>query len=140
MAVVGWQLSHPTLQKHPKFKSFGERIYFPSSLLTFPVKVHVLNHLKPEDVRLLFRPACHINKTDALHLQNQQQQQKNPKEAAREGGDSVAFKRRINENLCFCKYSCNLQSVRNCAPSNEEAGNAFKQLGEELRNRKKGKQ
>lgn len=64
-----------------KIQTSGERNYFLSSLLPFRVKVHVLDHLKPEDVRLLLRSACHINKTDTLHLQNQQ---KNLEEATRE--------------------------------------------------------
>lgn len=76
MAAAGWQLSHSTLQQHPKFRPLGERNYFLSSLLPFRVKVHVLNNLKLEDVRLLLRSAYHINKTDTLHLQNQLQ--KNP--------------------------------------------------------------
>lgn len=55
MAAVGWQLSHSTLQQHLNFKPLGERNYFLSSLLPFRVKVHVLNHFKPEDVRLLLK-------------------------------------------------------------------------------------
>lgn len=55
MAAVGWQLSHSTLQQHLNFKPLGERNYFLSGLLPFRVKVHVLNHLKPEDVRLLLK-------------------------------------------------------------------------------------
>lgn len=115
MAAVGWQLSHSTLQQHSKFKPLGERNYFLSSLLPFRVKVHFLDHLKPEDVGLLLRSACHINKTGTLHLQNQQ---KNLEEAAREWGTlprewgmSVAFKRRTSENLCICKYQYNLQTI-----------------------------
>lgn len=81
MAAVGWQLSHPTLQQHSKLQPLGERNCFLSSLLPFQVKVHVLDHLKPEDVRLLLSSACRINKTGTLHLQNQQ---KSLEEAARE--------------------------------------------------------
>lgn len=109
MAAVGWQPSHSALQQHPKFKPLGERNYFLSSLIPFRVKVHVLNHLKPEDVRLLFRSACHINKTGTLHLQNQHQ--KNPEGAAREGGTVWPSERGTSENLCFCKYRYNLQTI-----------------------------
>lgn len=142
MAVVSWQCSHSTLKKHPEFKPLGERNYFPSSLLSFQLKVYVLNNLKPEDLSLLFRLACHMKKTDTLHLQDQQQQQQN-KEAARQGCDNVAFKRRIKENLCFCKYRCNLQTVGLELCPFKWGGQecqVFKQLGEELKSRKKGRQ
>lgn len=121
MAAAGWQLSHSTLQWHPKFKPLGERNYFLSSVLPFRVKVHVLNHLKPEDVRLLFRSACHVNKTDALHLQNQHQ--KNPEVADREWGavwpsKEGPVKTCVSESTnIICK-----QSAWNCATSDGEAG------------------
>lgn len=120
MAAVGWQLSHSTLQQHLKFKPLGKRNYFLSSLLPFRVKVHVLYHLKPEDVRLLLRSACHINKTDTLHLENQQ---KNLEEAAREWGTVWPSKEgpvktcvSASTNI-ICK-----QSAWNCATSDSEAG------------------
>jgi len=68
---------------------------------------------------------------------------KKAKEAARESGASVAFQRRIDENLCFCKYRCNLQTAGlELCPFRQGSRQCqvFKQLGEELGSKKKGQQ
>lgn len=101
------------LSFHPatasKVQTFGEEELCSEQPSSLPSRSSCFNHLKPEDVRLLLRSACHINKTDTLHLQNQHQ--KNPEEAAREGGTVWLSKRRTSENLSFCKYQYNLQTI-----------------------------
>jgi len=57
---------HPA--KASKVQTFGGKELFSEQPPSLPGKSSHLNHLKPEDLRLLFRPACHVNKTDALHL------------------------------------------------------------------------
>lgn len=57
-----------------------------------------MNHLKPEDLKLVFRPACYINKASESTTPK-----KTTPTLERHPGKmgTVAFKRRINKNIHF---------------------------------------